>query len=185
MVGSGVVHRVDSVRCVRVVDAGTRRLPLQRKVGASLTPEQFAEQEKTGRFGHIGMRESVALVGRALGFELDEIEQTLAPVIAEREHTTPHLTVPAGAVAGIHNVGIGRCRGETLVELDLSMYVGAAEPRDEVNLRGEPDLQLVFPGGVPGDPATAAVLVNSIPQVVAAAPGLATILDLPPPRVVR
>jgi len=105
---SAVCDDVGRVRCVRVVDAGTRRLPLQRKVGASLMPEQFAEQEKTGRFGHIGMRESVALVGRALDFELDEIEQHLQPVIASRDHKTPHLTVPAGAVAGIHNLGVGK-----------------------------------------------------------------------------
>jgi 4-hydroxy-tetrahydrodipicolinate reductase len=154
-------------------------------VGASLSVEEFREQEKTGRFGHIGMRESVALLGRALGFGLDSITQRLEPVLATEERTTRFLTVPRGAVAGIHNVGQGARAGETLVELDLSMYVGAPEPRDEVFLHGSPDLHLRFLGGIPGDSATAAILVNSVPQVVAAAPGLVTVLDLPPPRLVR
>ena len=150
---------------MRVVDAGTRRMPLQRKVGASLTAAEFTEQEKTGRFGHIGMRESVALVGR--------------------QHRIDFLTVEPGQVAGIHNVGRGMRGADLLVELDLKMYVGAPDPRDEVHLTGSPDVHLRFDGGIPGDQATAAVVVNSGAQVVAAAPGLKTVLDLPAPRLVR
>jgi 4-hydroxy-tetrahydrodipicolinate reductase len=185
VVASAVCTSVESARCVRIVDAGTRRLPLQRKVGAGLTRAAFAEQEKTGRFGHIGMRESVALVGRGLGFALDSITQTLEPVFAEDTRTTPFLTVEKGQVAGIHNIGIGRRGDDVLVTLDLSMYVGAPQPRDEVILVGTPNVHLRFQGGIPGDAATAAILVNSLPQVVAAGPGLKTVLDLPPPRLVR
>jgi 4-hydroxy-tetrahydrodipicolinate reductase len=185
VVASAVCTSVESVRCVRVVDAATRRLPLQRKVGAGLTREAFAEQQKTGRFGHVGMRESVALIGRGLGLALDSITQTLAPVLADDVHTTPFLTVQRGQVAGIHNIGVGRRGDDVLVTLELSMYVGAPQPRDEVILVGTPDVHLRFQGGIPGDAATAAILVNSLPQVVAAAPGLKTVLDLPPPRLVR
>ena len=45
---------------------------------------------------------------RALGFELDSITQTLEPVVATEERVTPSLTVPSGAVAGIHNMGYGK-----------------------------------------------------------------------------
>ena len=110
VIASAVCDEVHQVQCVRVVDAGTRREPLQRKVGASLTTAEFAEQEKTGRFGHIGMRESVALVGRGLGLELDDISQTLQPVVASEEHVTQFLTVPASNVAGIRNIGRGKPR---------------------------------------------------------------------------
>lgn len=139
----------------------------------------------TGRFGHIGMRESVALVGRALGFELDDIEQTLEPVLATEKRGTPFLEVAEGNVAGIRNFGLGKCAGQLLVELDLSMYVGAPDPRDEVILRGLPPVHLVFQGGIPGDQATAAILVNSLHQAVAAPSGLKTVLDVPPPRLCR
>jgi 4-hydroxy-tetrahydrodipicolinate reductase len=186
VVASAVCADVRAVRCVRVVDAATRRLPLQRKVGAGLSPAEFEARRQGGRFGHIGMRESVALLARALELELVAIEQTLEPVLATEARVTPHLTVPQGSVAGIHNVGRGLgSRGEPVIELDLSMYVGAREPRDEVHLQGSPDVHLCFLGGVAGDEATAAVLVNTLPQVVAAAPGLLTVLDLPPPRLVR
>ena len=185
VVASGVCFDVQRVKCVRVVDAGTRRLPLQRKVGAGLSAAEFEVQAKTGRFGHIGLRESVALIGRALGFELDEITQTLEPVIADSDRRTPHLAVGRGQVAGIRNIGHGKRRGELIVELDLSMFVGAPDPRDEVWLSGSPNLHLRFEGGIPGDQATAAILVNTVPQAVAATPGLKTVLDLAPPRCQR
>ena len=185
VVASAVTFDVRSVKCVRVVDAGTRRLPLQRKVGAGLSPKQFEEQLATGRFGHIGMRESVALVARGLGLAVDRIEQTVEPVIATQARETPHLTVPEQHVAGIRNHGLGRRQGETLVHLDLSMYVGAPDPHDEVVLDSTPPVQMRFPGGIAGDQATAAILVNNLHGVVAAPPGLRSVLAVAPPRLCR
>ncbi len=182
---SGVSRRVDRVRGVRILDAAARRLPLQKKVGAGLAVEEFRRLVAAGRLGHVGMRESVALVGHALGFELDEVTQTVEPAVAERRIETAHFVVEPGQAAGIRNLGYGRSRGETRVELELEMYVGAPDPRDEIFLEGDPPLHLKIEGGTPGDAATAAILVNSLPQVAAAPPGLKTVLDLPPPRPVR
>ncbi|MEM7200403.1 MAG: dihydrodipicolinate reductase [Planctomycetota bacterium] len=185
VIASSVCADVERVRGVRVVDAATRRGPLQRKVGAGLTAAEFAREQETGRFGHIGMRESVALLGRALELELDDVQQTCDPVLAQHGIETAHARVEPGQVAGIHNVGRGRRAGELLVELDLKMYVGAPDPRDEVFLEGSAPLHVQFPGGIPGDVATAAMLVNTVAQVVTAEPGLKTVLDLAPARRLR
>lgn len=185
VIASAVAYEVERVRGLRIVDAGKRRLPLQKKVGAGMAVEEFRALVAAGKLGHIGMRESVALVGRALGLDLDEVAQTVEPVVATEERRTQHLTVAPGAVAGIHNRGIGKRRGETVVELDLQMYVGAPDPRDEIFLTGDPPVHLRFEGGIFGDSATAAILVNSARQVVDARPGLLTILDVAPPRLAR
>ena len=185
VVASAVTFDVRSAHCVRVVDAGTRRLPLQRKVGAGLSAAEFERQLATGRFGHIGMRESVALLAKALGFQVDKIEQTVEPVLATEERKTPFLTVAKGQVAGIRNHGYGRRGTATLLHLDLSMYVGAPDPRDEVILDSTPPVQLRFHGGIAGDQATAAILVNNLHGVAAAPPGLRTVLDVAPPRLCR
>ncbi|MGE0492394.1 MAG: dihydrodipicolinate reductase [Vulcanimicrobiota bacterium] len=184
-VGSAVCFDVQSVHCLRVVDAGSRRLPLQQKVGAGLTIDEFKAREAAGGFGHIGIEESVVLLARALGFELDSVEYALEPVLSKTTRQTPFLTVEAGRVAGIRNFGYGRINGSTVIELDLTMAVGADNPRDEVRLAGTPDLHLSFPGGIPGDLATAAILVNTLSQAVEAEPGLKTVLELAPPRLVR
>jgi 4-hydroxy-tetrahydrodipicolinate reductase len=59
------------------------------------------------------------------------------------------------------------------------MYVGAKDPRDSIRIEGVPPIDLTIRGGVQGDQATAAIVVNSIPNVVAASPGLKTMIDLP------
>jgi len=179
---SGACRSVRRTRGRGIVDASTRREPLQRKVGAGLTVEEFGERLRGGRMGHQGMRESVALLDRALGLALDSISQSVEPVLAERRAVTDYLVVEPGQVAGVKNVGLGRREGETIVELDLRMYVGARTPRDEVEIDGEPPLRLAIEGGVPGDVATAAILVNALPRVAEARAGLRTILDLAPSR---
>ena len=182
LTATGVCTNVARLSVERVVDAGRRRGPLQRKVGAGISPEAFAEKKATGTFGHIGLRESLLLVGDGLGWTFDEIEETLEPVLAREEVTTPHAHVPAGAVAGIHHAVMGSREGEALVTLDLKMYVGAEDPHDAVRVVGTPSLDLVVPGGIFGDTATVGALVNAVPLVRAAAPGLRTVKDLPLPR---
>lgn len=185
VIASAVTLDVRAVTCVRVVDAATRRLPLQKKVGAGLTKAEFQQQMATGKFGHIGMRESVALLARGLDFRLDKIEQVVEPVFAAEDHKTPFLTVKEGQVAGLRNHGYGYVGKQTVVHLDLSMYVGAPDARDEVVLDSTPPMHLKFVGGIAGDQATAAILVNSLHGVVAARPGLRTVLDVAPPRLCR
>jgi hypothetical protein len=57
--------------------------------------------------------------------------------------------------------------------------VGADSPRDHVLVEGHPPIDMTINGGVAGDIATAAIVVNAIPKVLAARPGLLTMKDLP------
>ncbi|MDE2826807.1 MAG: hypothetical protein OXL40_05785, partial [Bacteroidota bacterium] len=61
-------------------------------------------------------------------------------------------------------------------------YVGANDPVDRVIVEGDPPIDLAVQGGIFGDTATVGALVNAIPQVLNASPGLRTATDLPVPR---
>jgi len=61
--------------------------------------------------------------------------------------------------------------------------VGAPNPRDTIEIIGEPPLRLVIEGGVPGDMATPAILVNVLPRLVECRPGLHTMRTLGLPRM--
>ncbi len=176
---SAVSQRVDWAKAVRVVDASKRRLPLQKKIGAGMTPEEFRQQVNAGVIKHHGLPESIAMVADGLGFELDDISETIEPVIADETVKTEFLEVAPGQVAGVHQIARGTAGGKEKIYMELKMYVGATQPADSIELKGEPNLALTIPGGTHGDVATAAVVVNAIPSILAAQSGLRTARDLP------
>lgn len=182
---SSVCYDVRHVTCRRYVDATTRRLPFQKKIGAGMDEGEFRSLAQAGKLGHIGLRESIALLGAALGFDLDTIEQDGRPILATATKKTEYLEVPAGRVAGIHNTGFGAKNGKKLVEMDLRMHVGCEDPHDAFVFDSTPPFELRIPGGTSGDFATAAILVNGIQSVVAAAPGVRAMLDVAPPHLLR
>lgn len=174
---------VRAVHVRRSVDTSRRRLNLQKKSGAGMTPQEFSDALAGGRMGHIGLAESAALLAHGLGWTLDSLEEAIAPVIAKRAMSSEYLTVPEGMVAGLHQIVRGFRNQETLVELELAMSLGEVEDIDETRITGTPNLILTVPGGFPGDTATVAMLLNAIPRILDTRPGLRTILDLPLPRL--
>jgi 4-hydroxy-tetrahydrodipicolinate reductase len=73
--------------------------------------------------------------------------------------------------------------GRVGITLDLKMYLDAKNPHDAVQIEGEPPLDLLINGGVAGDPATVAALVNTAPRLLQARAGLLLLTDLPVPRM--
>ncbi len=181
---TSVCQQIKRIRVERVVDASTRRLPLQRKIGSGLTPGQFRERVNQGKLGHVGLVESLALIAHGLGWELDQIKETVDPVIAQADIETKYVKVSKGEVSGIKHIARGYRDGQEVITLDLRMYLGAEAPHDSIQIEGEPHLDLRINGGTAGDKATAAILVNCIPRVVESPPGLITMKDLPIPPAV-
>jgi 2,4-diaminopentanoate dehydrogenase len=179
LIASSVCQRVEFAKATRIVNASTRRLPLQKKIGAGMTPQEFQSQVDAGVIKHHGLPESIAMVADGLGFALDDITETIEPVVAREAVKTDYLEVAAGQVSGVHQIARGIAAGREKVFMELQMYVGAADPADTVELRGEPDITMTVPGGTHGDIATAAVAVNAIPPILAAPAGLRTVRDLP------
>ena len=167
--------RVDSVRVMRVVDAAKRRGPLRAKVGAGLTREEFAAGVSAKKLGHVGLSESAAIIALGLGLPIDEITETIKPVIAQ----TDLDGIPAGGVLGLHQVALVQAGDEAKVVLDLKMAVGAPDPADRIDIEGDPPLHIVAAGGFHGDRSTIGTVVNAIPFIVSAAPGLHNVVTLP------
>lgn len=178
---TGICERVDHIRVDRIQDARIRRLPFQKKIGAGMTPEQFAEKVKEGTVRHVGLTESIAMIGDALGWKLDRITDEIAPKIAEQPVESQFLKVKQGQVCGIIQDGTGYRDGQAVVVLHMEAYLGAPETYDAVAIQGSPSLQVKAAGGFHGDIATASITVNTIPKVLEAAPGLHTMRSLPIP----
>jgi 2,4-diaminopentanoate dehydrogenase len=170
---------VRGVKVLRVVDAARRRGPLQHKVGAGLTPEEFHARVKDGSVRHVGLPESLHMLATSLGWALDGEDDTIMPVIASREIVTDHVRVAAGQVAGVRQVARGYVGDREAITLELRMYVGAEDAQDTVEIDGDPPVRMSVTGGFHGDLATAAMIVNAIPSVRRAAAGLVSMAELP------
>jgi 4-hydroxy-tetrahydrodipicolinate reductase len=174
-------ERVDRVVVKRVQDARIRRLPFQQKIGAGLTPAQFQKEVEAGRVRHVGLTESIAMIADAVGWKLDRITDEIRPQVASTPVSSEFLAVNPGEVAGIIQDGVGFRKGAAAISLHMEAYLGAPESYDAVDIEGSPRLSMKIAGGIHGDIATVALVVNAIPAVLNAPPGLHTMRDMPLP----
>jgi 2,4-diaminopentanoate dehydrogenase len=180
---TGVCREVHAVHVQRVVNATTRRGPLQKKIGSGLAPEEFERLFSEGKAGHAGLRDTAALIGHCLGWKLEDLVETCKAVVADHDITTPHVQVKKGQTCGLHQHAEAKVGGKVVLTLDLKMYLDAPNPHDACQIDGNPPLKLMLDGGVAGDVATVASLVNAAPRVLKAPPGLLLMTDIAVPCV--
>jgi 4-hydroxy-tetrahydrodipicolinate reductase len=136
----------------------------------------------------------VALVAKSLGLELDEITEAHEILLADEDVTIASGVVEAGTISGMRFEIKGVVDGEerVVVEHVTRLRDGDAPewPQGEgyrILVGGEPNVKLeVSLSSDLGDHnhagclATAMHVINAIPAVVAADPGVLTLLDLTP-----
>jgi 4-hydroxy-tetrahydrodipicolinate reductase len=176
---TAISRNVKKVTVLRYQDARFRRLPFQQKIGAGLTLEQFEQKKAAGTLRHVGLTESMHMIASRMGWTLDRTEDVIAPVVAEDEVSSSEIVVKRGMARGVQQIGSGYVGGEEKIRLEFRACLGEDDVQDTVIIAGEPDMRFTIPGGVNGDVATCAILTNAIPTVVAAAPGLRTMADIP------
>jgi 2,4-diaminopentanoate dehydrogenase len=182
---TAVCERVDSIRVDRVQDARIRRLPFQQKIGAGLTEEQFQAKVRAGSVRHVGLAESIQMIADAMRWKLERVTDEIQPKVAQTAVESDLLAVDPGYVCGIIQDGVGMVAGEPKITLHMEAYLGAPESYDAITIEGSPRIYSKIEGGLHGDVATASIVVNSIPRVVAAGPGLRTMRDMPLPSFSR
>ncbi len=175
---TAICQQVTRIEVIRRMNATNRRGPFQRKIGAGMTVDEFKEKMAQGRMGHVGLRESVGMIFDTLGWELTRFETAVEPLVADRAIRTPHVKVDPGAVRGLKQTAHGYCGETEFVTLTFIAGLDEPEEADTIRITGVPDLEIVL-HGTNGDLATAAIVVNAIPRVIAAPPGLVTMRDLP------
>ena len=182
---TAVCQRIDRIKAVRLMNAATRRVPFQKKIGAGLTVEEFKQKIKDKQItGHVGLKQSVAMIADALRWELDKIvAEPVEPVIAEKPVESESVKVKAGEVAGLRQTAKGILQGKEVIVLEFQAYLGAEEEYDAVTIEGVPNIKQRIQPCVHGDLGTVAMIVNSIPMVINAPAGLVTMKDLPVPSV--
>jgi 4-hydroxy-tetrahydrodipicolinate reductase len=181
---SAPCQRVDAIHVTRCINSSCRRSSFQKKIGTGMSLEAFKTAISEGAItGHVGLVESIRMIDDALGLKLDYVEELPPePVIASADIETPIADVKKGCVIGLKSTGVGRKDQRTMVTLNFVAHAGATPEFDEVSIEGHPKIVQRIEGGVQGDHGTVGMVLNMIPLVIEAQPGLFTMKDLPCPR---
>ena len=176
---SAVCCKVDSVEAWRIQDATPRRIPFQRKIGASLDLDAFAKKIEDGSLRHVGLGESLHFVAHTLGLGVERWDETLEPVVAYRDMECGLGPIPSGHACGVRQVAEAWSGDARTVRLEFVAAIGQSDPHDRVRIVGDPPVDMRIDGGVHGDVGTSAMVLNSIRPLMASQPGLHTMATIP------
>ncbi len=179
VLASGVCRSVRSVHVERIQDASSRRVPFQKKIGAGLDREHFDKRVADGSLRHVGLGESLHFLSKYLHLTIESWDENIEPVFADRELSCALGPIHKGMIAGVRQVAKGYADERCVVCLEFQAAIGQPDPRDRVVLEAEPPIDLTIRNGVHGDVATSAIVVNSIPRLIEAPPGLHTMATIP------
>ncbi|MBX6385933.1 MAG: hypothetical protein IRZ07_23660 [Microbispora sp.] len=182
---TGSAWDVRAIRGRRTVDVVGFGQNIHLRLGIGYTAEEFRKGHEAGTIaGHVGFPESIELVCERLGLKLDApVEEEFEPYIAETPAPTKYGHVPAGYTEGFVQRATGMVGGRPFIRLELVLHLrptdAGLETTDSFVIEGVHPVNLVMSPGMDAIPATSAQLVNSMPGVLYAAPGLKTVKDLP------
>jgi len=197
LVMTSVCERIEEVRCMEILNYNTYDQGMVlfdiMGFGKPMDEVPFLLQKGilTSAWGSV-----VHQIAAGLGVELDDVEEWYERVPAPYDFDVDSGPIKAGTVAGLHFELRGRVGGRAVIVLEhvtrLLDEIAPDWPQPagqgcyRVVLTGEPnytvDMQMLGTDGdhnTAGLKATAMRLVNAIPAVVEAKPGLVTALDLP------
>ncbi|MEW5850818.1 MAG: hypothetical protein AB2A00_18680 [Myxococcota bacterium] len=174
-----VTRDIQRVEVTRVVDANRRRPQLLARMGGGMSPTLFAERALDGGVGHVGLRESMYLVARGLGWRLTDYRESISPEVVRETMSTPVGVLERGQIRGATQRARGYVGGEEKITFILEIAAASENPRDEIFIHGTPPVHITIPEGCSGDEATISLVASSIPFALFARPGLRLVTEVP------
>ncbi len=186
---SGCMTDVDAVQCRRVNSLSPFGPAVMEEQGVGLTVADFEKGVADGTLaGHVGFAESVGMIAEALGWKVDKFQQQMKPIVTTVDRKSPYGFAKAGDVAGVNMTGQGFVDGEMKIDMihpqQIEPEMEGTHTGDYIVLKGTPNVSMAINPEVDGGIGTIAMIVNMIPHVINARPGLKTMLDLRVPRAI-
>jgi 4-hydroxy-tetrahydrodipicolinate reductase len=182
---AGASWDVRQIFVARALDCSVFGRTIHRALGVGYSPSGFEEARKAGIIrGHIGFEESAMVIAETLGRPLDDFEEDVQPLIADRPYRLAEYVVSPGQTAGVVQEATGWVDGQPWMRFDLSLHVDpesvGIQTRDHIRIEGENTIDVTIRPGTQAILTTSARMVNSISAVLVASPGLYTAADLLP-----
>lgn len=186
---TGCMTDVEEVQCKRVNSLSPFGPAVMEEQGVGLTVEAFEKGVADGSLaGHVGFAESVGMIAEALGWDVEKFVQQMKPIVTSVDRKSPYGFAKAGDVAGVNMTGQGYVDGKVKIDMihpqQIEPELEGTHTGDYITLKGTPEVNMQIRPEVNGGIGTVAMIVNMIPHVINARPGLKTMLDLPVPRAI-
>lgn len=186
---SGAMTDLDTVECRRVNSLSPFGPTVMEEQGVGMKVADFMAKVENGTMaGHVGFAESVGMIAEAVGWEVDKFEQQMEPIVTNIDRKSPYGFAAAGDVAGVNMTGQGYVNGELKLNMihpqQIEPEMEGTHTGDYIVLKGTPNVSMSITPEIDGGIGTIAMVVNMIPHVINAKPGLKTMLDLPVPRAI-
>lgn len=183
---TAVCAEVTAITATRVNDLSPYGKTVLMSQGVGLMPDAFRQAVQDGTVvGHVGFPQSIHMIARALGWQIDRIEETREPVIASVRCETDVIAIDPGQVAGCRHTAVAYKNDVPVITLihpqQVCPELEGVGTGDSIEITGVPDICLTGSPEIAGGEGTVAIAVNSIPSVLNARPGLHTMADLPVP----
>ena len=186
---TGCMTDVTHVEAKRVNSLSPFGHAVMEEQGVGITLDEFNNGVKDGTLaGHVGFAESISMIGDAIGWPVEKIEQQMKPIVTTVDRKSPYGFAAAGNIAGVNMTGQGFVNGEVKIDMihpqQIEPEMEGTHTGDYIVLKGSPEVNMSIKPEVDGGLGTIAMCVNMIPQVINSHPGLKTMLDLPVPRAI-
>ena len=200
---AGYTGNITEIRCRQWNDVSTNPSAVQihLRLGIGKFPDEDPEMARAVDEGWArGMRKSAQMVADVMGIELtDMVLESKRIALAEEDILLPNcgLLVKKGTVAGIEWNLVATSHGRPFYRLTnqqtAALRLGEGwrqtheEPAWRIEIDGDPSIVGTFGWPIEADPGASNYKLNSlraintIPRLVAAAPGAVTTLDYPAP----
>lgn len=198
MVLSSACERVDEIRITESVDCSTyESADTMAAMGFGRDPESPGLAESVRRECEV-FAESAAMMADAIGAPLDRLTFDVQFTAATADSDLGFMQIPAGTVGSVYGYHRGWVGERNVVSVGFNWIMGShvTPPKPVahghvIQVFGVPNMRTVIhclpptdwaePGvGGLGGIYTAMPVTNAVPAVVAAAPGIVTLADLPP-----
>ncbi len=187
---TGACLDVDKIKAERVNDLSPFGPAVMNEQGVGNTVAEFNKRLEEGKLaGHVGFPESIRMISDSLGWKLsDDVKLTKAPIVSSVYRKAPHAEVQAGDIAGCNMKGFGYVDGKQKIEMvhpqQVEPQLEGQKTGDYITIEGVPNINMSINPEVPGGIGTMAMIINMIPHIINASPGLKTMIDLPVPRAI-
>lgn len=189
LVMTGALTDIKHITSKRINSLSPFGAAVMEEQGIGLEVDEFNRRKAADEMaGHVGFEESVQMMADALGVTLDDMTTDMEPIVTEVDRKSPYGFAKAGQVAGVFMTAKGSVDGKEFFNLEHPQQIEpeqvGVDTGDYVIIDGSPKVNLINTPEIEGGTGTIAMLVNMIPKIINADPGLQTMIDLPIPHAI-